>query len=186
MARTPPRAALLFTLYVSPRRPLHQCQLFIQGQMFFDDTLNDQVMAISPYSDTSMTRMYNDEDSILAQENSNGYSAFVDASLIDESDVTQGVLGFITIGVNSEATYSVTSNNYFTGDLVESVDADSTDTVIISSGSTSTSESTSTTVTSSATALTSASATVTASESAAYDSAVTEFDTEFTDMFFLF
>lgn len=92
------------------------------GQMFFDETLANQVVATSPYSDTTMTRSYNADDSILAQENSAGYSAFVDASFIDENDISAGVLGFITVGVDSTAVKQVTSYNYYAGgDVYEAV-----------------------------------------------------------------
>lgn len=94
--------------------------------MFYDEDLNNKVVAISPYNTTAMQRTYNDEDSILAQENSNGYSGFVDASLIG-SDISEGVLGFITVGVDSRARYSVSSYNYYaTGELYESVGPEST------------------------------------------------------------
>ncbi|KAG8786662.1 hypothetical protein FRC20_004790 [Serendipita sp. 405] len=97
------------------------------GQMFFTDELSNQVMALSPYSESTMTRSYNADDSILAQENSAGYSGYVDASLIDESDITKGVLGFITVGVDSTAIHQVSSYNYFAGgDVFVGVDEDST------------------------------------------------------------
>lgn len=73
-----------------------------------------------------MQRTYNDADNIIAQGNSNGYSAFLDASLIG-SDVADGILGFITVGVDSTASYSVYSPNYYaTGGLYEPVTSDST------------------------------------------------------------
>jgi len=103
--------------------------------MFFDDDLNDQVMAISPYNTTTMQRTYNDEDSILAQENSNGYSAYVDASLIG-ADPSGGVLGFITVGVDSTSKYSVSSYNYYSGgEVFEAVGASSTADILASTTS---------------------------------------------------
>lgn len=106
------------------------------GQMFFDDALSDKVVALSPYTSTSMTRQLNAADSILAQENSNGYSAYVDASPIDESDISKGVLGFITVGVDSTALHEVTSYNYYSGgDVYEPVDYSSTSMTTIRSGS---------------------------------------------------
>ncbi|KAG8816478.1 hypothetical protein FRC17_000324 [Serendipita sp. 399] len=97
------------------------------GQMFFTDELSNQVMALAPYSQTTMTRTYNADDSILAQENSNGYSGYVDTSLLSSSDVSQGVLGFITVGVDSTAIHDVSSYNYYAGgDVFVGVDEDST------------------------------------------------------------
>ena len=104
--------------------------------MFFEDSLSDQVVALSPYSSTTMTRQLNAADSILAQENSNGYSAYVDASLIDETDISKGVLGFITVGVDSTALHEVTSYNYYGGgDVYESVDYSSTGVTTVRSAS---------------------------------------------------
>lgn len=98
------------------------------GQMFFEETLADQIMALSPYSETTMIRTRNAADSILAQENSAGYSAYVDASAISASDISAGVLGFITIGVDTSSSKEVTSNNYYMGgDVYAPVTANSTD-----------------------------------------------------------
>ncbi|PVF99644.1 aromatic compound dioxygenase [Serendipita vermifera] len=109
------------------------------GQMFFEDTFSDKIMAISPYKDTTMNRTYNTQDSILAQENSNGYSAYVDAAFVDENNIQNGVVGFITIGVNSQAHYNVSSYNYYlTGELVQPVSTDSTGGVITATGTAST------------------------------------------------
>lgn len=97
------------------------------GQMFFEETLADQVVALSPYSDTTMTRTRNAADSILAQGNSAGYSAYVDASAISASDISAGVLGFITIGVDTTSAKEVTSHNYYMGgDVYDPVTPDST------------------------------------------------------------
>lgn len=85
------------------------------GQMFFEETLADQVMALSPYSGNTMTRTRNAADSIMAQENSAGYSAYIDASAISASDLSAGVLGFITVGVDTTSAKEVTSWNYYTG-----------------------------------------------------------------------
>ena len=96
--------------------------------MFFEETLSNQVVALSPYSTTTMTRQYNADDSILAQENSAGYSAYVDASAISDS-IEDGVLGFITVGVDTTSAKEVTSYNYYTGgDVFEAVTPSSTGT----------------------------------------------------------
>lgn len=104
--------------------------------MFFTDELSNEVMALNPYNSTTMTRSYNADDSILAQENSNGYSGYVDASLIG-SDISDGVLGFITLGVDSRASYQVTSENFYTGgDPYELVTPSSTGMVTVRSSTT--------------------------------------------------
>jgi hypothetical protein len=107
--------------------------------MFFDDAMSDKVVALAPYKDTTMNRTYNTQDSILAQENSNGYSAYVDASFVDANNIASGVVGFITIGVNSKAKYNVSSYNYYlTGELVQPVSTDSTGGIITATGTAST------------------------------------------------
>jgi hypothetical protein len=99
--------------------------------MFFTDELTTEIVALSPYNKNTNTRTYNAQDSILAQENSNGYSAYVDTSLIG-SDISDGLLGFITIGVDSRAEYEVESYNYYTGgDPFEAVTPSSTGTVVV-------------------------------------------------------
>jgi hypothetical protein len=99
--------------------------------MFFTDELSNEVVAISPYDTSKMNRTYNAQDSILAQENSNGYSAYVDASLIG-SDISAGVVGFVTVGVDTTAKYEVESYNYYTGgDLFEAVTPSSTSMVVV-------------------------------------------------------
>jgi len=52
------------------------------GQLFFEQTLNTQVYAISPYSTTTGAITTNAQDSIFAQENSNGNNAIVDIDLV--------------------------------------------------------------------------------------------------------
>jgi hypothetical protein len=101
--------------------------------MFFTDELSNEVVALSPYNKNTMKRTYNAQDSILAQENSNGYSAYVDTSLIG-SDISDGIVGFITVGVNSAAEYEVESYNYYTGgDPFEAVTPSSTNMVVVRS-----------------------------------------------------
>jgi hypothetical protein len=101
--------------------------------MFFTDELTNEVVALSPYNQNTMKRTYNAQDSILAQENSNGYTAYVDTSLIG-SDISEGILGFITVGVDSRAEYDIDSYNYYSGgDPFEAVTPTSTSMVVIHS-----------------------------------------------------
>jgi hypothetical protein len=48
------------------------------GQFFYNETWNDQVFELYPYNTNTNERTYNDEDSILAEENADGNSAFVE------------------------------------------------------------------------------------------------------------
>ncbi|KAF9269450.1 aromatic compound dioxygenase [Marasmius fiardii PR-910] len=82
------------------------------GQLFFEEEWNDKVYATSPYTEnTGNSRTYNDEDSILAEENADGNNAFPSLELLGSS-LEDGILGYITIGVNSSASYSITNTNY--------------------------------------------------------------------------
>jgi len=45
------------------------------GQIFFEDSLADQVIATSPYTLNKNSRTKNAADSILSQENANGNNA---------------------------------------------------------------------------------------------------------------
>jgi protocatechuate 3,4-dioxygenase beta subunit len=46
------------------------------GQLFFDDELNEKIVTQGVYANTTETRTYNDEDSILDSENADGYNAY--------------------------------------------------------------------------------------------------------------
>ncbi|CAE6522680.1 unnamed protein product [Rhizoctonia solani] len=81
------------------------------GQIFFDDALNDQVVALPTYSNTTHTRTRNEQDGILQGANTDGYNSFADAELLGES-VEDGVLAYITIGVDTSRHVNITSTNY--------------------------------------------------------------------------
>ncbi|KAK0473653.1 aromatic compound dioxygenase [Armillaria luteobubalina] len=49
----------------------HAGSLVHIGQFFFDEDWNDQVYDIDPYTTTAQSRTYNEQDSILQEENSN-------------------------------------------------------------------------------------------------------------------
>lgn len=82
------------------------------GQFFMDDSWNDQVYALAPYNTNKNTRTFNSEDSILDQENADGNNAFFNLELLGE-DISEGVLGYITMGVNSSASYEILNTNYY-------------------------------------------------------------------------
>ncbi|QRW15601.1 intradiol ring-cleavage dioxygenase [Rhizoctonia solani] len=86
------------------------------GQLFFDDDLNDKILSQGVYANTSETRTYNDEDSILDSENADGYNAYASTELLGETE-TDGILAYITIGVDPTSETSITSTNYVTAGL---------------------------------------------------------------------
>ncbi|ELU36540.1 dioxygenase domain-containing protein [Rhizoctonia solani AG-1 IA] len=103
------------------------------GQLFFDDDLNDKILSQGVYANTSETRTYNDEDSILDSENADGYNAYASTELLGETE-TDGILAYISmfihkrnnsgtnrsriaIGVDPTSETSITSTNYVTAGL---------------------------------------------------------------------
>ncbi|KAK7025320.1 hypothetical protein VNI00_016102 [Paramarasmius palmivorus] len=90
----------------------HAGTLLHIGQMFFNESWNDQVYALSPYTEnTQNTRTLNDADDILETENTDGNNAYLDLEMLG-STIEDGVLGYITIGVSAKASYSITNTNY--------------------------------------------------------------------------
>ncbi|KAH9897129.1 protocatechuate 3,4-dioxygenase beta subunit [Xylariomycetidae sp. FL2044] len=72
------------------------------GQLFMDEALSEQLMALEPYaSHTEIDRTTNDVDSIYAQQSANGYDPILSIVPMDGENVENGVIGYITIGVDS-------------------------------------------------------------------------------------
>ncbi|CAE6343752.1 unnamed protein product [Rhizoctonia solani] len=97
----------------------HAGSLHHIGQLFFEDTLNDAIVTQGVYANTTQSRTYNTEDNILDSENADGYNAIASTELLGESE-TDGILAYITIGVDPTFVGSITSTNYVTADLEES------------------------------------------------------------------
>ncbi|KAB5588898.1 hypothetical protein CTheo_7664 [Ceratobasidium theobromae] len=83
------------------------------GQSFFDEDLNDQVLAQPAYLNTTQIRTLNDDDSVLTDQNTDGYNAVADAELIG-AGVSEGVLAYIILGVDTMCTSNVIGTNYVT------------------------------------------------------------------------
>ncbi|KAJ3935297.1 MAG: Intradiol ring-cleavage dioxygenase, partial [Lentinula lateritia] len=82
------------------------------GQFFFEEKWNDQVYATSPYTENTNKRTYNDQDGQMNDsEDADGNSAIVDITFAGE-DLTKGLVGFITVGVDPHASYHITNKNY--------------------------------------------------------------------------
>ncbi|KAF2795674.1 protocatechuate 3 [Melanomma pulvis-pyrius CBS 109.77] len=77
------------------------------GQIFFDEELSEQIMALEPYaSHTQINRTTNDIDSIYAGEVVGGWNPTMQVEALDGVDVKNGMVGYITLGVNMTATAS--------------------------------------------------------------------------------
>ncbi|PSR82750.1 dioxygenase [Coniella lustricola] len=74
------------------------------GQLYFDETLEDEIMAISPYKQhTQINRTLNSDDSIFSDGFAGGYDPVISIVPADGLDVTKGMIGYVTIGVNTSA-----------------------------------------------------------------------------------
>jgi len=81
------------------------------GQFFFHEAWNDRVFDNQPYTDNTNKRTFNKDDRILDEENADGNNAFLELELLGES-LLDGILGYITMGVNSSASYDIHNPNY--------------------------------------------------------------------------
>ncbi|KAI0411507.1 Intradiol ring-cleavage dioxygenase [Xylaria grammica] len=74
------------------------------GQLFFGETLSTQLMALEPYaSHTQINRTTNPADSIFSGASEGSYNPIMSVVPADGEDITNGVIGFITIGVDPTA-----------------------------------------------------------------------------------
>ncbi|KAJ5997712.1 hypothetical protein N7522_009372 [Penicillium canescens] len=75
------------------------------GQIYFDEPLSQKIMALEPYaSHTEINRTTNAVDSVFSGDTENGYNPIVSVVPADGKDVTKGMIGYITIGVDKTAT----------------------------------------------------------------------------------
>lgn len=93
------------------------------GQIYFDEDLEEQIMALEPYSQhTQINRTTNAEDSIFSDGFAGGYDPVVSIVAADGEDVTKGMIGYITIGVDTTAV-----ETHSLGGLDEPVDENGND-----------------------------------------------------------
>ncbi|KAK1217746.1 hypothetical protein PQX77_019588 [Marasmius sp. AFHP31] len=72
------------------------------GQVFFTDRWTDLISTTAAYQGNTHSRVMNAQDSKFASANARGYSAIVDIESIHD-DWPEGVVGYITVGVNPKA-----------------------------------------------------------------------------------
>ncbi|KAL1748150.1 Intradiol ring-cleavage dioxygenase, partial [Schizophyllum fasciatum] len=90
----------------------HAGSLAHVGQIFMEEEWNDQVFALEPYTFNKNNRTLNSEDRFISEQNANGYNGFLALEKLG-NDLSEGLLGYITIGIDSSASYSITNTNYF-------------------------------------------------------------------------
>ncbi|KAL4931348.1 intradiol ring-cleavage dioxygenase [Aspergillus undulatus] len=72
------------------------------GQIFADEALERQLMALEPYaSHTQIPRTLNDNDGIYTTESMTGAMTLLDTEPLDGVDYRNGVLGYITLVVDT-------------------------------------------------------------------------------------
>jgi hypothetical protein len=74
------------------------------GQLFFDQDLIDSVYKLSPYAAhlETLDIIENVNDSLYSAANADGYSSVVSVTQLGD-DLADGLVGYITVGVNSTA-----------------------------------------------------------------------------------
>jgi hypothetical protein len=92
------------------------------GQIYFDEALEERIMALEPYaSHTQINRTTNTEDTVFAFDTYNGYNPVVSIEPLDGENVDNGMIGYITIGVDLTADgIADTANDGTPDDVVNS------------------------------------------------------------------
>lgn len=74
------------------------------GQLYFDEELIQQIMALDPYAThTQINRTTNAEDTIFSHGFVGGYNPVINVVPADGENVENGMIGYITIGVDTTA-----------------------------------------------------------------------------------
>lgn len=93
------------------------------GQIYFDEDLEEKIMALDPYvQHTQINRTLNSEDNIFPDGFDGGYNPVASVVPMDGEDVTNGMIAYITIGVDTTAV-----ETHSLGGLDEPVDAEGHD-----------------------------------------------------------
>ncbi|OAA64748.1 Intradiol ring-cleavage dioxygenase, core [Niveomyces insectorum RCEF 264] len=74
------------------------------GQLYFDQELSGVIEAMEPYASNWLPVTYNSDDFLTAQAASDDYDPFPDYVMLSE-DANDGLLMWITIGINTTADY---------------------------------------------------------------------------------
>ncbi|RDW94217.1 intradiol ring-cleavage dioxygenase [Aspergillus mulundensis] len=74
------------------------------GQLYFAEELEAQIMALEPYaSHTQINRTTNADDSVYFQDTDGGFNPVISVVPVDGEDVSKGMIGYVTLGVDSTA-----------------------------------------------------------------------------------
>jgi protocatechuate 3,4-dioxygenase beta subunit len=74
------------------------------GQLYFTEALSEQIMALDPYAThTQINRTTNAVDTVYSQDLVGGYNPVINIVAADGENVENGMIGYITIGVDTTA-----------------------------------------------------------------------------------
>ncbi|KAL4931708.1 intradiol ring-cleavage dioxygenase [Aspergillus undulatus] len=77
------------------------------GQLYFTEELERQIMALEPYaSHTEINRTTNAADTVYFQDTEGGFNPVISVVPVDGQDVTKGMIGYVTLGVDTTAVES--------------------------------------------------------------------------------
>jgi hypothetical protein len=85
------------------------------GQFFFDQDLITEVNTLSPYSENTNTITKNADDRVVSAELENGADPFLNYVLLGNT-VSDGLFMWVTLGVNTSASYTSSPASELTAD----------------------------------------------------------------------
>jgi protocatechuate 3,4-dioxygenase beta subunit len=88
------------------------------GQVYFEESWTELVMATPPYNQETVQRTVNDADMFYPLENTAGYNATAQLTMLGKH-IHDGLLGYVTLGVNPTASYAFQDPSYYTGKKVD-------------------------------------------------------------------
>ncbi|KAK4443624.1 Intradiol ring-cleavage dioxygenase [Podospora aff. communis PSN243] len=88
---------------------------FHSGQIFFDQDLINEVEKQKPYNTNQQTLVNNTDDGILRAAMAHGSDPFANYVYLNGKDVTDGLLGWISFGINTSYTRTIHPAGEFHG-----------------------------------------------------------------------
>jgi len=87
------------------------------GQIFFEESWSELVLATSPYNEETIERTLNDVDRVYLAQNTAGYNATAQLTMLGDN-LSDGLLAYVTLGVDPTASYVSDAVAYYTGEDV--------------------------------------------------------------------
>lgn len=74
------------------------------GQIYFEDSLVDEISELYPYTKDTNPRTTNEEDMFFPQQNSSGYDAIIEIEYLG-TNISDGLIGYMSIAVDLTANH---------------------------------------------------------------------------------